>query len=141
MGIPWLTIAVSIATSMASFWLTSRSEHASEVRRLRRLKVRGSTTIEDWRAVLPTIPFDSFVVLLPVIAKGLKVPQHYLRPDDAFDGILSRKDRFWSFVMDDDDAESIADAFEEEFGYRPDGGWIALRDIILDTSELVNHDG
>lgn len=86
---------------------------------------------------MPSIDRQTIETILPIIGSGLKIPYQYLHPADSFDSDLNIKDRFWCLVADDCSREAIADEFDERYKVRPSGEWADLRDVILETSAVV----
>lgn len=137
MSLPRKSVDTTIGGIVLRVAGAASPERNAQQRRRFRLALRPQTTIDDWQRSIPSVSFVSLAEVLPLIALGLDVPQHFLRPDDSFDRELSLKDRFWCFVLDDDSRESIADEFDMRYGIRPSGEWADLRDVVLETCALT----
>ena len=136
--ITWLSILGATVSSALLFWLMTRSEYNARQRRSARICGRMPFTVDDWRQAMPSVPPETLEQVVQVISGAVGVPHGYLRPDDSFTDELSLKDRFWCLVIDDETSEDICDRFDERYGFRPDGRWVNLRDVVVEVWPLIS---
>ena len=119
-----------------------RSDIAAIERRRVRLASREPVDFSSWTDAVPNADPVAIKHVLDMVGDWLSVSPEFLRPDDAFGRELTIKDKFWSFVVDDDCGESIADEFDSRYNHEPDiTNWLDLRDVVMETWQIVHNAG
>ncbi len=120
----------------------SKSERAAIRRRTARLGSRDPVDFSCWTDAIPNADPDAIKRILAIIGAELSVAPEFLRPHDGFGKELTIKDKFWSFVSDDDFGESIADQFISQYDYEPTTfPWVDLRQVVMETWKAVHDAG